>query len=81
MAAELPMGIIKSLFDIERLAQTLPEAEHLDLRQRLAKPKVQTLKTWLDQAKLTALPMQILAKSITNSERSRSVVLVMASRL
>jgi hypothetical protein len=59
------MGIIKSLVDIERLAQTLPEADRLDLRQRLAKPKVQTLKAWLDQAKLTELPKSKLGEAIS----------------
>jgi transposase len=63
--AELPMGVIKGLFDIERLAQTLPEADRLDLRQRLAKPKVQTLKAWLDQAKLVELPKSKLGEAIS----------------
>ena len=65
VAAELPMGVIKCLFDIERLAQTLPEPERLDLRQRLAKPKLDLLKAWLDQAKLVELPKSKLGEAIS----------------
>jgi hypothetical protein len=53
--AEFPMGVIKSLFDIERLAATLPAAERHDLRQRLAKPKLGLLKAWLDETTAGAL--------------------------
>lgn len=42
------MGVIKSLFDIERVAAPLSEVERKDLRQRLAKPNLDLLKTWLD---------------------------------
>ena len=65
VAAELPMGVIKSLFDIERLAITLPEAERQDLRQRLAKPKVATLKDWIDEIKMTEPPKTQLGDAIS----------------
>lgn len=63
-AAELPMGIIKSLFDIERVATGLPEVERKDLRQRLAKPKVELLKDWLDEIKHLEMPGTKLADAI-----------------
>ncbi len=53
--AEFPMGVIKSLFDIERVAATLSAAERLDLRQRIARPKILLLKDWLDEMKETQL--------------------------
>jgi transposase len=63
--AEFPMSVIKSLFDIERVATTLSESDRFDLRQRLAKPKIDLLKSWLDQAKLTVLPKTKLGEAIT----------------
>jgi transposase len=63
-AAEFPMGVIKSLFDIERVAATLSEAERVDLRQRLAKPKIDLLKIWLDDAKIFTLPKTKLGEAI-----------------
>jgi transposase len=65
VAAEFPMGVIKSLFDIERVATTLSESDRFDLRQRLAKPKIDLLKSWLDEAKLTVLPKTKLGEAIT----------------
>ncbi|MGH9827720.1 MAG: IS66 family transposase, partial [Blastocatellia bacterium] len=65
IAAEFPMGVIKSLFDIERVAIELSDAERLDLRQRLAKPKLALLKDWLDEAKLTVLPKSKLGEAIS----------------
>jgi len=64
-SAEFPMGLIKSLFDIERLAATLPAAERKDLRQRLAKPKVAMLKDWLEEAKAFEPPKGKLGEAIT----------------
>jgi transposase len=64
-AAEFPMGVIKSLFDIERVAATLSDAERLDLRQRLAKPKIELLKEWLDEAKVSVLPKTKLGEAIS----------------
>jgi transposase len=65
VAAEFPMGVIKSLFDIERVAANLSELERTDLRQRLARPKLALLKTWLDQAKLVQLPKTKLGEAIS----------------
>src|SRR5271170_2511671 len=65
VAAELPMGVIKSLFDIERLAIPLPEAERKDLRQRLAKPKIAALKEWMDETKMVELPKAKLKDAIS----------------
>jgi transposase len=56
VAAEFPMGVIKSLFDIERVAATLSEAERKELRQKLAQPKLALLKDWLDEKKITEPP-------------------------
>jgi transposase len=64
VSAEFPMGVIKSLFDIERLAVTLPDSEKLDLRKRLAKPKLALLKNWLDEAKHATLPKSKLGEAI-----------------
>jgi transposase len=63
-AAEFPMGVIKSLFDIERLAITLPEADRKDLRQRLAKPKIAALKEWIDEIKMVEPPKTKLGDAI-----------------
>jgi hypothetical protein len=64
-AAALPMGVIKSLFDIERVAATLTPEERIDIRQRLAKPKIELLKAWLDEAKHSVLPKTKLGEAIT----------------
>jgi transposase len=65
VSAEFPMGVIKSLFDIERLAITLSEDERKDLRQRLAKPKLDLLKSWLDNMSTVALPKSRLGEAIS----------------
>jgi len=65
VTAEFPMGLIKSLFDIERLAVTLSAADRKDLRQRLAKPKIEMLKAWLDDAKFVELPKTKLGEAIS----------------
>jgi transposase len=54
--AEFPMGLIKSLFDIERVAAPLSEDERHDLRQRIARPKMLMFKDWLDEMKARQLP-------------------------
>jgi hypothetical protein len=59
------MGVIKSLFDIERVAATLSEAERKDLRQRLAKPKLALLKAWLDDMKFVEPPKTKLGEAIS----------------
>ena len=63
-AAEFPMGVIKSLFDIERVATSLAPEERLDLRQRLAKPKLALLKEWLDEHRIIVLPKTKLGEAI-----------------
>jgi transposase len=65
VSAEFPMGVIKSLFDIERLAATLSAAERKDLRQRLAKPKIELLKAWLDEMKIVEPPKTKLGEAIS----------------
>jgi hypothetical protein len=65
VSAEFPMGVIKSLFDIERVAATISESERLDMRQRLAKPKIAQLKAWLDQRKLVTPPKTKLGEAIS----------------
>jgi len=64
LPAEFPMGVIKSLFDIERVAITLSEAERKDLRQRLAKPKLALLRAWLDEMQLVEPPKTKLGEAI-----------------
>ncbi len=63
-AAEFPMGVIKSLFDIERVAAQLTEDERKDLRQRLPKPKLKMLETWLREKEHIALPKSKLGEAI-----------------
>lgn len=63
--AEFPMGVIKSLFDIERVAATLSEDERKDLRQRLAKPNLDLLKDWLDDMKFAQEPKSKLMDAIS----------------
>lgn len=65
VSAEFPMGVIKSLFDIERLATTLGEAERKELRQTLAKPKLDLLKAWLDEQQIIELPKTKLGDAIS----------------
>lgn len=65
IAAEFPMGVIKSLFDIERVAASLSPEERLDLRRRLAKPKLRLLKEWLDEQRPAVLPKTKLGEAIS----------------
>ncbi len=65
LSAEFPMGLIKSLFDIERVAASLSEDERKDLRQRIAKPKIAMLKAWLDEMKDVELPKCKLGEAIS----------------
>ena len=76
VAAELPMGVIQSLFDIERVAATLSAEERLDIRQRLAKPKIDLLKEWLDEAKHSVLPKTKLGEAITYTLNRWTALLV-----
>jgi transposase len=62
---EFPMGVIKSLFDIERVAKNLTEEQRKDMRLRLAKPKLALLKTWLDENALKEPPKSKLSDAIS----------------
>jgi len=64
-AADFPMGIIKSLFDVERVAISLSEDERKDLRQRVSKPKIALLKTWLVETQHVELPKSKLGEAIS----------------
>lgn len=64
VAAEFPMGVIKSLFDIERVATSLSSEDRLDLRQRLAKPKLALLRDWLLEQSRLVLPKTKLGEAI-----------------
>lgn len=63
--AELPMGVIKILFDIERVAASLTPEERHDIRQRLSKPKLVILKDWLDEQHPKVLPKTKLGEAIS----------------
>lgn len=76
VAAEFPMGVIKSLFDIERVATTLSEAERKDLRQRLAKPKLALLKAWLDETQTVEPPKTKLGEAISYTLNRWTALLV-----
>jgi transposase len=65
VGAEFPMGVIKSLFDIERTAKTLSFEARKGIRQRLAKPKIESLKIWLDERKYVEPPKTKLADAIS----------------
>jgi transposase len=75
-AVELPMGVIKSLFDIERVAATLSASERNDLRQRLAKPKITLLKAWLGENKFLVLPKTKLGEAIAYTLNRWTALLV-----
>jgi hypothetical protein len=64
VAAEFPMGVTKSLFDIERVATSLSAKDRLDLRQRLAKPKLALLRDWLLEQSRLVLPKTELGEAI-----------------
>jgi transposase len=49
VGVEFPMGVVKSLFDIERVVKDLSEEQRKDIRERIAKPKIDLLKAWLDE--------------------------------
>ena len=76
VAAEFPMGIIKSLFDIERVASTLTAAERKDLRQRLAKPKLALLKEWLVEKQFVEPPKTKLGEAIAYTLNRWTALLV-----
>jgi len=57
--ADYAIGIIKSLFRIERFALTLSEDECVEIRRRLSKPILDKFKIWLDEQKETAAPTSL----------------------
>jgi transposase len=63
--ADYALAIIKSLFDIERVAAELSEEERKDLRHRLSKPKLAVLKSWADEIRQSILPKAPLGKGLT----------------
>jgi transposase len=63
--ADYALAIIKSLFDIERVAAQLSEEECKDLRHRLSKPKLAALKSWADEIDQSILPQAPLGKGLT----------------
>src|SRR5271156_5984513 len=75
-SAEFPMGVIKSLFDIERVAAKLSASERADLRQRFAKPKIELLKDWLDETKLVEPPKTKLGEAISYTLNRWSALLI-----
>ncbi len=65
VAAEFPMGVIKSLFDIERTAAKVSASERHRMRQQIAKPKIDQLKIWLDETRPFEPPKTKLGEAIT----------------
>ena len=65
IAAEFPMGVIKSLFDIERAAKSFTEYDRKDIRQRLAKPKLAQLRAWLQDQSAIEPPKGKLGEAIS----------------
>lgn len=58
------LALIGELFQIEREAKNLPDAERLAIRQARAKPIVDALFTWAEQQQQACLPQSLLAKAI-----------------
>lgn len=63
--ADYALAIMKSLFKIEEMTADLSEDERRDIRRRLAKPKIDKLKTWLDEQTPTVLPKSALGDAFT----------------
>jgi transposase/uncharacterized small protein (DUF1192 family) len=63
--ADYAIAIMKSLFDIERVAAELSEDERKDLRQRLSKPKLAALRSWIDEQAPLVLPKSAMGDAIT----------------
>lgn len=59
------LAIMKSLFDVERIAKHLDERERQALRTRLAKPRLAALRLWLDEQKPYALPKTAFGEAVT----------------
>jgi hypothetical protein len=62
--ADHALGILKSLFDIEKVAAELSEHDRKDLRERLSKPNLSDLKAWLDATADDVLPKSDLGRAV-----------------
>lgn len=60
------IAMIKGLFDIERVAANMTEAERLDWRQRVSKGRLVVLKQWLDDqvSRADFLPMSKFGEAV-----------------
>jgi len=57
--ADYAMGVIKSLFRIERFALTLCEKECVEIRGKYSKPILDRFKIWLDEQKDSGAPTSL----------------------
>ena len=64
-AAHEAVARIKQLYAIEHEAQTIEASSRASLRQEKSGPLLTTLKTWLDEVALTALPKSPLGEAVT----------------
>lgn len=62
--ADQAIAMIKGLYDIEREAANLNEEDRQELRKKLAKPILTSLKNWLDQRAAFDLPTSALADAV-----------------
>lgn len=59
------LAIMKSLFDVERLAVQLNEVDRKALRARRSKPRLAALRAWIDDQGPHVLPKSALGEAIT----------------
>lgn len=59
------LAIMKSLFDVEKLAAQLSEEQRLALRARRSKPRLAALRAWIDEQAPYALPKSALGEALT----------------
>ncbi len=59
------LAIMKSLFDVERLAIQLNEQDRKELRARRSKPRLAALRSWIDEQQPQVLPKSALGEAIT----------------
>lgn len=64
--ADFALGLIKSLYDIEKVGKLLDEKQLKDLRQKLSKPKLACFKSWLEEQQIapSRLPKEALLKAV-----------------
>lgn len=65
VAVEFPMGVIKSLFDIEQTAAKVSDSDRHRMRQQIAKPKIDQLTIWLNETRPFEPPKTKLGEAIT----------------